>query len=109
MKRILAATLILAMVLSAVCAAAAEGGASKPVTVTFFWGETGEQPAENNRIYRKIEEELGIRFKIEFLTAYLDEMLGMKILNPSLLPDMIDGSNSADMLVDAGVLIDLLP
>lgn len=109
MKRILAATLILAMVLSAVCAAVAEGSVSEPVTVTFFRGETGEQPAENNRIYRKIEEELGIRFKIEFLTAYLDEMLGMKILNPSLLPDMIDGSNSTDMLVDAGVLIDLLP
>ena len=108
MKKILAILLLAALVLPAVYAAA-EGGEAEPVTVSFFIGEPGVQPAEDNRIYRKIEQELGIRFEFEFLTAYLDEMLGMKILNRSLLPDLIDGSNSTEMLVDAGVLTDLLP
>lgn len=108
MKRTLAVLLILVMTLTAVFAAA-EAESPEPITVTFFWGEPGEQPAEDNRIFRKIEQELGIRFEFEFLTAYLDEMLGMKIRKRSSLPDLMDGSNSSDMLVDAGVLIDLLP
>ena len=109
MRRILAVLLLTVMMMPAVPAVAAEQEEPAPVTVTFFRGEPGEQPAENNRIYQKIEEELGIRFRFEFLTSYLDEMLGMKILHPSQLPDLIDGSNSSDMLVDAGVLTDLMP
>ena len=108
MRRILAVLLLTVMMMPA-GPAMAEKEEPAPVTVTFFRGEPGEQPAENNRIYQKIEKELGIRFRFEFLTSYLDEMLGMKILHPSQLPDLIDGSNSSDMLVDAGVLTDLMP
>ena len=65
MKKILAVLLALAMLFAA--AALAESDQPELITVTVFRGETGEQPTADNRIYRKIEEELGIRFDIEYL------------------------------------------
>ena len=107
MRKILAALLVLAMVLSIVPAVMAEG--DEVITVTVFKGDPGDQPTEDNKIYKKIEEELGIKFEFEFLAGNLDETLGIKISDRDNLPDIFDGSNSAEMLEDAGVLIDLLP
>ncbi len=106
MKKILAVLLVLAMLFAA--AALAEGDQPELITVTVFRGETGEQPTADNRIYRKIEEELGIRFDIEYLQGELDETL-MQKLSEDTYPDLFDGANSAEILEDAGVLIDLLP
>ena len=75
MKKMLAVLLVLAMVTAAAAFAAAEGDTPELITVTVFRGSEGEQPAADNRIYRKIEEELGIRFDIRFLTGELDETL----------------------------------
>ena len=108
MKKMLAVLLVLAMVTAAAAFAAAEGDTPELITVTVFRGSEGEQPAADNRIYRKIEEELGIRFDIRFLTGELDETL-VGILSEDTYPDLIDGANSAQILEDAGVLIDLLP
>ena len=108
MRKILAVMLILAMTMTVFSAVMAENAAPELITVTVFRGEPGEQPAADNRIYRKIEEELGIRFEIEFLTGELDETL-MEKLSEDTYPDLIDGSNSNEILEDAGVLIDLLP
>ncbi len=107
MRKILAALLVLAMVLAIVPAVMAEG--DEVITVTVFKGDPGNQPTEDNKIYKKIEEELGIKFEFEFLAGNLDETLGIKISDRDNLPDIFDGSNSAEMLEDAGVLIDLLP
>ena len=106
MKKILAVLLALAMLFAA--AALAESDQPELITVTVFRGETGEQPTADNRIYRKIEEELGIRFDIEYLQGELDETLVQK-LSEDTYPDLFDGANSAEILEDAGVLIDLLP
>lgn len=108
MRKILAVMLVLAMMTTVFFAAAAEDAKPEMITVTVFRGEPGEQPAADNRIYRKIEEELGIRFEIEFLTGDLDETL-MQKLSGDTYPDLFDGSNSDAILEDAGVLIDLLP
>ena len=108
MKKMLAVLLALAMITTAATLAAAEGDAPELITVTVFRGSEGEQPAADNRIYRKIEEELGIRFDIRFLTGELDETL-VEILSGDTYPDLIDGANSAQILEDAGALIDLLP
>lgn len=78
------------------------------ITVSVFRGDPGEQPAEGNRIYRKIEDELGIRFEIEFLAGDLEETLGTRLAEERY-PDLFDGGNNAEMLINAGVLIDLLP
>ena len=108
MRKILAVMLMLAMLTTVFSAATAEEAKPELITVTVFRGEPGKQPAADNRIYRKIEEELGIRFEIEYLTGELDETL-MRILSEDTYPDLIDGSNSDEILEDAGVLIDLLP
>lgn len=106
MRRILSAILALAMLLSLCSFAAAEG--QEPITVTVFRGDPGDQPADDNKIYKMIEEEFGIKFEIEFLAGDLDETLGTKISGEDY-PDLFDGGNSAEKIIDAGALIDLLP
>ena len=100
----MALLLSLGLLLTAGSSAAAETG-SEPVTVTFFKGEPGEPPAADNKIYRMIEEKLGIRFEFEFLTTFLDEALGMKTLDESSLPDLLDGSNTAKPKAQQGMLV----
>ncbi len=107
MKKFLAVFLALAMIIAMVPAALAAD--AEPWTVTVFRGDPGDQPTEDNKIYKKIEEELGLKFEIEFLAGDLDETLGLKIADDSNLPDLFDGGNSAETLENAGVLIDLLP
>lgn len=105
MKKLLAGILALAMVLSLFSFAAA---AEDPITVTVFRGDPGDQPASDNKIYKMIEEEFGITFEIEFLAGDLDETLGTKLIGEDY-PDLFDGSNSAEKLINGGALIDLLP
>ena len=104
MRKILAVIMALAMLLSLCSIAWAE----EPITVTVFRGDPGDQPTDDNKIYKKIEEELGIKFEIEFLAGDLDETLGTKIAGEDY-PDLFDGGNSAEKLINAGALIDLMP
>ena len=105
MRKILAALLALAMVLAIVPAVMAENA---PITVTVFKGDPGDQPTADNKIYKKIADELGISFEIEFLANDLNQTLSLKIADDKQ-PDLFDGGNSAEILEDADVLIDLLP
>ena len=109
MKKLLAATLALTMavtpVVTVIPAVAEE--AQEPVTLTVFRGDPGDQPAEDNKIYKKIEEEFGVKFEFEFLAGDLDEKLGMMIAGEDY-PDLFDGGNSADLLIQNGALINLL-
>ena len=104
MRKLLAAVMAIMMVLSCVSFAAAD---EKPITVTVFRGDPGDQPTEDNRIYKMIEDEFGIKFEIEFLAGDLDETLGTKIAGEDF-PDLFDGGNSAEKLINAGALINLL-
>ena len=76
MRKILAALLVLAMVLALVPAVMAEGEALEPITLTVFRGDPGDQPTDDNKIYKKIEEKFGVTFKFEFLAGDLDENAG---------------------------------
>ncbi|MCR5565639.1 MAG: hypothetical protein K6F61_02210 [Clostridiales bacterium] len=108
MKKILATLLALAMILALVPAVMAEG--AEPITVRVFIGANADQPTDDNKIRKMIEEELGIKFEFEFLGGgNLDEKLNLINSDEDNLPDLYDGSNSAETLVNAGVLIDLLP
>ncbi|MBO2516729.1 MAG: sugar ABC transporter substrate-binding protein [Clostridiales bacterium] len=106
MKKTLALLLAVAMMLALVPAVLAED--LEPITVTVFRGDPGDQPTEDNKIYKLIEEEFGIKFEFEFLAGDLDETLGLKIAG-GVYPDLFDGGNSAEMLENADVLIDMLP
>ncbi len=104
MRKLLAGILAIMMVLS-ICSFAS--AAEKPITVTVFRGDPGDQPTSNNKIYKLIEEEFGIKFEIEFLAGDLDETLGTKLIGEDY-PDLFDGGNSAEKLINAGALINLL-
>ena len=104
MRKLLSLILAAMMVLSLCSFAAA---AEKPITVTVFRGDPGDQPTDDNKIYKLIEEEFGIKFEIEFLAGDLDETLGTKIAGEDY-PDLFDGGNSAEKLINAGALINLL-
>ena len=106
MRKILAGILAMLMVLSLCSFAAAEDNA--PIVVTVFRGDPGDQPTSDNKIYKMIEDEFGITFEIEYLAGDLDETLGIKIAGKDY-PDLFDGGNSAEKLINAGALIDLLP
>ena len=108
MRKILAALLVLAMVLALVPAVMAEGEALEPITLTAFVGNPGDQPTDDNKIYKLVEEKFGITFKWEFLAGDLDERLGMMNAAEDW-PDLVDGSNSSDKLIEAGALINLMP
>ncbi len=108
MKKILASLLALAMILALVPAVMAEG-AEEPITVTFFYGSAADQPLDDNKIYKKIEEEFGIKFEFETLGGDLNEKLNLLMSDEENLPDFINGSNAAESLYAGEVLIDLLP
>ena len=104
MRKLLASILAIVMILFLACVAMAE----EPITVTVFRGDPGDQPTNDNKLYKMIEEEFGIKFEIEFLAGDLDETLGTKISGEDY-PDLFDGGNSAEKLINAGALIDLMP
>ena len=71
MKRSRVLTIVLALLIVIAVGAMAETPKTTEnlITVTVFRGDPGDQPTEDNRIYKKIEGELGIRFEFEFLTG----------------------------------------
>ena len=106
MKKILAALLALAMVLAIVPAVLAED-APQPIVVTVFKGDPGDQPTDDNKMYKKIADELGVTFEIEFLAGDLNQTISLKIADDKQ-PDLFDGGNSAEQVEAADVLINLL-
>ena len=108
MKRFMATLMVMVMLLTLVLSVPvfAEEG-QEPITLTVFRGDPGDQPAEDNKIYKKIEEEFGVKFEFEFLAGDLDEKLGLMIAGEDY-PDLFDGGNSADLIINAGALINLL-
>ena len=107
MKKVLSVLLTLAL-LGALLVPFAVAESQEPITLTYFYGAPGDQPTADNKIYKKIEEEFGIKFEFEFLAGDLDETLGLKLQDMEDLPDLFDGGNSAETLIDAGALINLL-
>lgn len=103
-KRLVSLLLMLAMLLALPGLSLA---AEEPLTVTVFVADAFDQPTADNKIFKLIEKEFGIRFEFEFLAGDLDETLGIKIAGEDYA-DLICGSNSAEKLIDAGAHINLL-
>ncbi len=102
-------TLLLAMVMLATMVAipAIAETAEEPITVTVFIGDPRDQPTSDNKIFKMIEEEFGLKFEFEFLAGDLNETLGVKIAGQDYA-DLMDGGNSAEKLITAGALINLM-
>ncbi|MBR4234934.1 MAG: extracellular solute-binding protein [Clostridia bacterium] len=104
MRKLLCLLLALTMLLAV---APAFGEELEPVTLTVFRGDPGDQPTDDNKIYKLIEEKFGVTFKFEYLAGDLDEKLGLMIAGEDY-PDLFDGGNSADLIITAGALINLM-
>ena len=119
--KVLAILLLAAFLLGTVSAVAAEG-AKEPITLKVYLGEFGMQPTADNKIYKKIEEELGVKFEFEYQREhpYADDPDGdgdpdagleaalNEVINRETLPDLIDGGNYADMLENSDTAINLM-
>jgi len=106
-RKLFVLTLALVMALSMLPTVSLAGDGANPITVTVFIGDPFDQPTANNKIYKLIEEEFGIKYEFEFLAGDLDEMLGIKIAGEDYA-DLMNGANSSEKLIDAGALIDLM-
>ncbi|MBR6706852.1 MAG: hypothetical protein IKI84_09260, partial [Clostridia bacterium] len=89
MKRFLSILLTLALLGSLVAVALADD-ASDVITLTVFRGDPGDQPTEDNKIYKLIEEKFGIKFNFTYLTGDLDQTLSTRLASGSY-PDLFDG------------------
>lgn len=81
--------------------------AEEPMTVSVFIGEARDQPTSDNKAFKLIEEEFGLKFEFEFLAGDLTETLGVKIAGQDYA-DLVDGGNFAEKLIEAGALINLM-
>jgi hypothetical protein len=60
----------------------------KPVTISAFIGSPNQAPTADNRIYKKIKDELGVTLNMEFLVGDLQQKLGVMIAGGEY-PDLI--------------------
>ena len=79
------------------------GDKAEPFEITAFIGEAGQQPTPDNKIYKKIKDELGATFKFEFLAGDINQKLGVMIAG-SDYPDIMTGNTK---LTAAGAYIPL--
>ncbi len=107
MRKLVALLLSLMMMATMLIIPALAQSKEEPITVSVFVGEARDQPTSDNKIFKKIEEEFGIKFEFEFLAGDLRETLGIKIAGQDYA-DLMDGGNS-ETLIEAGALIDLMP
>lgn len=80
-----------------------DGNKVEPFEVSVFIGEAGQQPTPDNKIYKKIKDELGASFNFEFLAGDINQKLGVMIAG-SDYPDMMTGNTK---LTAAGAYIPL--
>ncbi|MBE0601716.1 MAG: extracellular solute-binding protein, partial [Firmicutes bacterium] len=107
MRKIVALLLALVLLVSLAAVPVFASAADEPLTVTVFCGDPRDQPTSDNKIFKMIEEEFGLKFEFEFLAGDLDETLGVKIAGQDYA-DLMDGGNSAEKLISAGALINLM-
>lgn len=84
-------------------AGGSEVGPEQPFEISVFLGEAGQQPTADNKIYKKIKDELGVTFKFEFLAGDKNQKLGVMIAGADY-PDMITADTK---LTAAGAVIPL--
>lgn len=99
--------LVLPLMLAVMMLPALPAMAEEPLTVTVFVGEPRDQPTSDNKVFKMIEEEFGLKFEFEFLAGDLQETLGVKIAGQDYA-DLMDGGNYAEKLIEAGAFINLM-
>lgn len=90
--------------------AAATGSTAEkldPVEISFFVSDPGQAPTPDNKIYKKIKEELGVTCKFEYLVGDKNQKIGVMIAGGEY-PDVITlGSDTVSKFTGAGALVAL--
>ena len=107
MRKLVSILMALTMLATMFAIPAMAETAQDPMTVTVFIGEARDQPTSDNKIFKMIEEQFGLKFEFEFLAGDLNETLGVKIAGQDYA-DLMDGGNSAEKLIEAGALVNLM-
>ena len=108
MKRNTSIRMLLLIMLSMALVLLTSAAFAETLNISVFRGDPGDVPSVNNKIYKLMEKELGVKFDFEFLSGDLDDTIGLK-LQENKYPDLFDGGNSAELLIEGAALIDLLP
>lgn len=74
-----------------------------PITISVFNSTPGQSPDPDNRVFKRMKEELGVTLNQEFIVGNLDEKLGVMIAGGDY-PDLISANPK---LVTAGAVIPL--
>jgi putative aldouronate transport system substrate-binding protein len=75
----------------------------KPITFSVFVGSPHQQETPDNKIFKLIQDKLGVTFKMEYLVGDVQQKLGVMIAGGDY-PDIITGDPK---LITAGALIPL--
>ncbi|EPR14309.1 ABC transporter substrate-binding protein [Ruminiclostridium papyrosolvens] len=91
--------------------ATATGSASAekldPIEISFFIADPGQAPTPDNKIYKRIKEELGVTCNFEFLVGDKNQKIGVMIAGGEY-PDVITlGSDTVSKFTGAGALVPL--
>ncbi len=81
----------------------AAGEKLEPAKISVFIGGPNQTPTPDNRIYKRIKDELGVTLEMEFLVGDLQQKLGVMIAGGEY-PDLITADTK---LVAAGAVIPL--
>lgn len=101
-------SLVLALTLALAGCSGEEAKTTTPdgkevLNISAFIGTPNQAPAKDNRIYKKIEDELGVKLNMEFLVGDLQQKLGVMVAGGEY-PDLITADTK---LVAAGAVIPL--
>ncbi|WP_094546283.1 extracellular solute-binding protein [Petroclostridium xylanilyticum] len=75
----------------------------EPITLSVYVNAPGQQPTKDNKIYKLIEEELGVKFQFEYLVGDSKQRFGVMIASGDY-PDIVNGGTE---LINAGAFIPL--
>lgn len=109
-KKLMATT---ALLLCGIAVAFAAGGKDKaaattdgkaPITISVFTQQARQQPSPNNKVYKYLQEKLGVTFNWDILVGEIAQKRGVMIAGGDY-PDLIEMNET--QFIDAGALIPL--
>lgn len=99
-------SLVLCVALCMGCVSALADTTLEPITFKFFFGNSLQAPAEDNKIYKLIQDELGVTLDMEFLVGSATEKLGLMVVSGDY-PDMMDAAGNGEYLINSGIMMPL--
>jgi putative aldouronate transport system substrate-binding protein len=107
LQRTLACVTAILALTSVSCAKKADSGAigsRKPITISVFTDAARQQPAADNKVYKYLQDKLGVTFTWDILVGEIAQKRGVMIAGGDY-PDMIQINET--QFIDAGALIPL--